>query len=101
MALRAHMVLLSGRGCTVAEIATVHFFGALDAVTGEWYWMDSEHKLAVHFVAFPQADCRRLSYRGVEACRGSRLTGESERTQGGVPSGNMVDAGHNTTCSAF
>ncbi len=28
------------------------FFGALDAVTGEWYWMDSERKLAAHFVAF-------------------------------------------------
>ncbi len=28
------------------------FFGALDAVTGEWYWMDSERKLAAHFVTF-------------------------------------------------
>ncbi len=28
------------------------FFGALDAVTGQWYWMDSERKLAAHFVAF-------------------------------------------------
>ncbi len=28
------------------------FFGALDAITGEWYWMDHERKLAVHFVTF-------------------------------------------------
>ncbi len=28
------------------------FFGTLDAVTGEWYWMDHERKLAVHFVTF-------------------------------------------------
>ncbi len=28
------------------------FFGALDAVTGEWYWMDHERKLAMHFVTF-------------------------------------------------
>ncbi len=28
------------------------FFGALDAVTGEWHWADHDRKLAVHFVAF-------------------------------------------------
>jgi transposase len=28
------------------------FFGALDAVTGQWFWADYPRKLAVHFVAF-------------------------------------------------
>ncbi len=28
------------------------FFGALDAVTGQWHWVDHERKLAVHFLAF-------------------------------------------------
>ena len=28
------------------------FFGALDAITGEWYWADQDRKLPVHFVAF-------------------------------------------------
>jgi transposase len=28
------------------------FFGALDAVTGQWLWADHARKLAVHFVAF-------------------------------------------------
>jgi len=28
------------------------FFGALDAVTGRWFWTDHARKLAVHFVAF-------------------------------------------------
>lgn len=31
------------------------FFGALDAITGEWYWADHDRKLAVHFVAFLEA----------------------------------------------
>ncbi len=31
------------------------FFGALDAVTGEWHWADHDRKLAVHFVAFLKA----------------------------------------------
>ena len=30
------------------------FFGALDAVSGQWYSTDHERKLAVHFVAFLQ-----------------------------------------------
>lgn len=30
------------------------FFGALDAVTGQWWYADQEHKLAVHFVTFLQ-----------------------------------------------
>jgi transposase len=30
------------------------FFGALDAVTGQWFWADHPRKLAVHFVAFLQ-----------------------------------------------
>lgn len=30
------------------------FFGALDAVTGQWCYADHERKLAVHFVAFLQ-----------------------------------------------
>ena len=30
------------------------FFGALDAVSGHWFWADHERKLAVHFVAFLQ-----------------------------------------------
>jgi len=30
------------------------FFGALDVVSGEWFWTDHERKLAVHFVAFLQ-----------------------------------------------
>ncbi len=30
-------------------------FGALDAATGEWHWVDHERKLAVHFVAFLKA----------------------------------------------
>ena len=34
------------------------FFGALDAVTGQWYWADYERKLAVHFVAFLEAVVR-------------------------------------------
>jgi hypothetical protein len=28
------------------------FFGALDAVTGHWFFVDHDRKLAVHFVAF-------------------------------------------------
>lgn len=28
------------------------FFGALDAATGHWFWVDHERKLAVQFVAF-------------------------------------------------
>jgi transposase len=28
------------------------FFGALDAVSGHWLWVDHDRKLAVHFVAF-------------------------------------------------
>jgi transposase len=28
------------------------FFGALDAASGRWHWVDQERKLAVHFVAF-------------------------------------------------
>lgn len=28
------------------------FFGALDAVTGRWFWADHARKLAVHAVAF-------------------------------------------------
>ena len=28
------------------------FFGALDAITGEWHWAHHDRKLAVHFVAF-------------------------------------------------
>jgi transposase len=28
------------------------FFGALDAVTGQWFWTDHPRKRAVHFVAF-------------------------------------------------
>jgi transposase len=28
------------------------FFGALDVVTGQWFWADHPRKLAVHFVAF-------------------------------------------------
>jgi DDE superfamily endonuclease len=28
------------------------FFGALDAVTGQWFWADHPRKRAVHFVAF-------------------------------------------------
>ncbi len=31
------------------------FFGALDGVTGAWFWADHDHKLAVHFVAFLDA----------------------------------------------
>jgi transposase len=30
------------------------FFGALDAVSGQWFFADHERKLAVHFVAFLQ-----------------------------------------------
>jgi transposase len=30
------------------------FFGALDAVSGTWFWADHERKLAVHFRAFLQ-----------------------------------------------
>ncbi len=30
------------------------FFGALDAVTGHWFFVDHDRKLAVHFVAFLQ-----------------------------------------------
>ncbi len=28
------------------------FFGALEAVSGRWHWVDHQRKLAVHFVAF-------------------------------------------------
>jgi transposase len=28
------------------------FFGALDAASGRWHWVDHDRKLAVHFVAF-------------------------------------------------
>ncbi len=31
------------------------FFGALDAITGEWYWADHDRKMAVNFVAFLEA----------------------------------------------
>lgn len=30
------------------------FFGALDAVTGQWWYVDHDRKLALHFVAFLQ-----------------------------------------------
>jgi len=30
------------------------FFGALDAINGQWFFVDHERKLAVHFVAFLQ-----------------------------------------------
>ncbi len=30
------------------------FFGALEVVSGQWFWTDHERKLAVHFVAFLQ-----------------------------------------------
>ena len=30
------------------------FLGALDAVTGQWWYVDQDRKLAVHFVAFLQ-----------------------------------------------
>jgi transposase len=37
---------------TPGQNRTHAFFGALDAVTGQWLWTDHPRKLAVHFVAF-------------------------------------------------
>jgi len=37
---------------TPGQSARHAFFGALDAVSGVFHWVDHEHKLAVHFVAF-------------------------------------------------
>lgn len=37
---------------TPGQNAKHAFFGALDAVSGSFHWMDRERKLAVHFVAF-------------------------------------------------
>lgn len=37
---------------TPGQNAKHAFFGALDAVSGRFHWMDQERKLAVHFVAF-------------------------------------------------
>jgi transposase len=48
---------MKGRRVRVPTPGTNHrqaFFGALDAVTGQWWWADHARKLAVHFVAFLQ-----------------------------------------------
>jgi transposase len=37
---------------TPGQNARHAFFGALEAVSGQWHWADHERKLAVHFVAF-------------------------------------------------
>jgi transposase len=37
---------------TPGQNAKHAFFGALDAVSGQWFWSDHPRKLAVHFVAF-------------------------------------------------
>jgi transposase len=37
---------------TPGQNAKRAFFGALDAASGVWYWVDHDRKLAVHFVAF-------------------------------------------------
>ncbi len=48
---------MKGRRVRVPTPGTNHrhaFFGALDAVTGQWCWAEHARKLAVHFVAFLQ-----------------------------------------------
>lgn len=48
---------MKGRRVRVPTPGTNHrhaFFGALDAVTGQWWFADHARKLAVHFVAFLQ-----------------------------------------------
>ena len=37
---------------TPGQHARHAFFGALEAVSGQWHWADHDRKLAVHFVAF-------------------------------------------------
>lgn len=37
---------------TPGQNARHAFFGALEAIGGQWHWADHERKLAVHFVAF-------------------------------------------------
>jgi transposase len=37
---------------TPGQNARRAFFGALDAIGGQWHWADHDRKLAVHFVAF-------------------------------------------------
>jgi transposase len=37
---------------TPGQNAKHAFFGALDVVSGQWFWTDQPRKLAVHFVAF-------------------------------------------------
>jgi DDE superfamily endonuclease len=42
------------RGPTPGTNRRRAFFGALDALTGHWFFVDHDRQLAVHFVAFLQ-----------------------------------------------